>query len=123
MPSFSAVQRDYLAMEARNRSLGLAGEKFVLAFERDFLCNRNRADLADQVEHVSVDVGDGPGFDIRSFDPYSGEELLIEVKTTSFSADTPFFVTRNEVARSERDAHQYRLYRVFDFRREPKFFC
>jgi hypothetical protein len=28
-----AVRRDYLALEARNRSLGAAGEDFVVAFE------------------------------------------------------------------------------------------
>ena len=121
-PSFSPVQRDYLALEARNRSLGEAGEKFILAFEREFLCLQNRSDLADQVEHVSVSQGDGLGYDIRSFDPQSGEERFIEVKTTAFSAETPFFVTRNEVARSMRDARQYQVSRVFNFRRTPRFF-
>lgn len=121
-PTFSPLQRDYLAVEARNRSLGEAGEKFILAYEREFLCLRNRSDLADQVEHVSVTQGDGLGYDIRSFDPDSEEERFIEVKTTAFSAETPFFVTRNEVARSMRDARQYQVSRVFNFRRTPKFF-
>lgn len=123
LPTFSPVQRDYLAVEARNRSLGLAGEKFVLAFEREALCQHNRSDLADQVDHVALSLGDGLGYDIRSFDPISGQERFIEVKTTAFSAETPFYVTRNEVARSERDAAQYQLYRVFDFRKVPRFFA
>lgn len=122
-PNFSAVKRDYLAVESRNRSLGLAGEEFVLAYEFDQLKKMGRRDLADRVEHVAKTQGDGLGFDVLSFDPYSGKERLIEVKTTSFDESTPFFVTRNEVARSEHDAEKYQLYRVFDFRVTPRFFA
>lgn len=122
-PSFSAVKRDYLALESRNRSLGLAGEEFVMAYEFDYLRKMGRRDLADRVEHVAQTQGDGLGFDVLSFDPYSGKERLIEVKTTAFDESTPFFVTRNEVARSEHDADQYELCRVFDFRVSPRFFA
>ena len=121
-PKFSAVKRDYLAVESRNSSLGLAGEEFVMAYEFDQLKKMGRRDLADRVEHVAQTQGDGLGFDVLSFDPYSGKERLIEVKTTSFDESTPFFVTRNEVARSEQDADKYELYRVFDFRVTPRFF-
>ncbi len=122
-PSFSAVKRDYLAVESRNRSLGLAGEEFVMAYESDHLRKMGRRDLADRVEHVARTQGDGLGFDVLSFDPYSGKERLIEVKTTSLDDTAPFFVTRNEVARSEQDADKYQLYRVFDFRVTPRFFA
>lgn len=122
-PSFSAVRRDYLAVESRNRSLGLAGEEFVMAYEFEQLCKMGRRDLADRVEHVAKTQGDGLGFDVLSFDSYSGKERLIEVKTTSFDESTPFFVTRNEVARSEHDADKYELCRVFDFRVTPRFFA
>lgn len=122
-PNFSAVKRDYLAVESRNRSLGLAGEEFVMAYEFDQLKKMGRRDLADRVEHVAQTQGDGLGFDVLSYDPYSGKERLIEVKTTSFDESTPFFVTRNEVARSEHDAEKYELCRVFDFRVIPRFFA
>lgn len=122
-PSFSAVKRDYLAVESRNRSLGMAGEEFVMAYEFDQLKKMGRRDLADRVEHVAQTQGDGLGFDVLSFDSYSGKERLIEVKTTSFDESTPFFVTRNEVARSEHDADKYELCRVFDFRVTPRFFA
>ena len=52
----------------------------------------------------------------------SGKDRLIEVKTTSFGEDTPFYVSRNELARSQHDADIYRLYRVFDFRQKPRLF-
>ena len=45
------------------------------------------------------------------------------MKTTSFGAHTPFFVSRNELAVSQRAAHQYQLYRLFSFRKSPKLFA
>jgi hypothetical protein len=76
---------------------------------------------ADRVEQVSLTRGDFEGFDILSFDT-AGTEQLIEVKTTRYGAYTPFFVTRNEVDRSNVDSDRYHLYRVFAFRKEPKLF-
>lgn len=117
----SPVRRDYLAQEAHNRSLGLAGEQFVLAYEQWKLQRHGLPELAQQVEHVSVTLGDGLGFDIRSFD-LAGNEQWIEVKTTSFAKDSPFFVTRNELRTSQAHADKFHLYRVFEFRKQPKFF-
>ena len=115
------VFRDFLAQEANNRSLGAAGEDFVLAFERARLFAQGGAKLIDRVEHVSRTKGDGLGYDILSFEP-SGKERFIEVKTTAFGKQTPFFISRNEVDFSEAFHDQFHLYRVFDFRRAPKMF-
>lgn len=113
--------RDYLAQEARNRSLGTAGEHFVLELEARRLHAAGKRSLADRVEHVAATQGDGLGYDIQSFEE-DGRERLIEVKTTSFGKLTPFFVTRNELRRSEADAPTFHLYRVFEFRRKPRLF-
>nr|MDP9179550.1 DUF3883 domain-containing protein [Gemmatimonadota bacterium] len=52
---------------------------------------------------------------IHSFEA-GGRDRLIEVKTTAYGKQTPFFVSRNEVAVSgERDG-QYHIYRLFEFR-------
>ncbi len=112
---------DYLQMEAENRSLGLAGEQFVINFETARLSLIGREDLAGQIEHTSVERGDGTGFDILSFDP-DGAERLIEVKTTRFGGHIPFYVTRNEVRVSKEERDRYHLYRVFRFREEPELF-
>jgi hypothetical protein len=120
-PTFSSSRRDYLAQEARNRSLGRAGELFVLDLEARRLHAAGKKRLADKVEHVSVTQGDGLGYDVHSYED-SGQDRLIEVKTTSFGEDTPFFVSRNELARSQHDAGIYHLYRVFDFRLKPRVF-
>jgi len=112
---------DYIAQEARNRSLGQAGEKFVVQFERARLIRAGQESLASKIEHVSATQGDSAGFDVLSFD-LTGRERLIEVKTTSYGAFTPFFVTQNEVDFSHKSAPGYYLYRAFNFRKQPKLF-
>src|SRR5690625_7423187 len=84
------VRKDYLAREARNQSLGLAGELLALEYESRRLHALGQKKLASMVEHVSQSRGDGLGFDILSFD-IDGRERFIEVKTTSYIAETPFF--------------------------------
>lgn len=119
--AFSPVRRDYLAQEARNRSLGRAGELFVVELEARRLFAEGKKKLADKVEHVAETRGDGLGYDVLSFES-DGRERLIEVKTTSFGELTPFYVSRAEVDRSSLDAQIYRVYRLFDFRRKPRLF-
>ncbi len=122
-PSASIIRlpTNYIEREARNRSLGNAGELFVLNFERARLIQANKEALAAKIEHTARVRGDHAGYDILSFEA-SGAERLIEVKTTKYGVDTPFFVTRNEVATSERHASQYQLYRLFAFREAPRLF-
>ena len=120
-PRFSAAKRDYLAQEARNRSLGRAGELFVVDLEARRLHAAGKKALAERVEHVASTQGDGFGYDVLSFED-SGRERLIEVKTTTFGELTPFYISRNELARSETDAEIYRLYRLFAFRDRPRLF-
>lgn len=118
---FRAVKRDYLEREAQNRSLGLAGEAFVVQFEHWRLAQMGKQRLADRVEQVSVSKGDGLGYDVLSFES-DGKERLIEVKTTTFGRDTPFFVSRGELALSQGAQDQFHLYRLFEFRKSPRFF-
>ncbi len=115
------LARDYLDREARNTSLGTAGEEFVLAFEHHRLTKLGKRKLAERVDHVSRTQGDGLGFDVLSFDE-SGRERFIEVKTTAWSKETPFFISKNEVSFSKENAEQYHLYRVFQFRKAPRLF-
>lgn len=115
------AKRDYLQLESRNRSLGLAGEQFIAEFEVRRLHAAGHRVLADRVEHVANTQGDGLGYDVLSFEG-SGQERFIEVKTTDFGAATPFYVSRNEVAFSEEQSGQFVLARVHEFRSAPKFF-
>lgn len=121
VPRTRSSATNYLEREAHNRSLGAAGESFVLNYERARLIARGKESLAAKIEHTSRVRGDGDGFDILSFE-VSGQERLIEVKTTKYGRETPFYVSRNEVSVSESRAHQYHLYRLFRFRLAPQLF-
>ena len=116
-----SVAPNYLLREARNASLGAAGEEFVLNFERARLLAVGAERLAADIEHVSRTRGDHEGFDVLSFEA-DGRERLIEVKTTAFGPLTPFFVSQNQVRRSQEDAGQYQVYRLFRFRKDPHLF-
>lgn len=113
---------NYLEREARNASLGFAGESFVMSFERARLIHDGQDELADRVEHISVTKGDGYGYDVHSFE-ITGQDRLIEVKTTAYGKATPFFVSSNEVAVSRERERDYHVYRLFGFRRDPRFYA
>ena len=119
--NFLPIRRDYFAREAPNRSLGRAGELFVLELESRRLHAEGKKALSERIEHVAASQGDGLGYDVLSFES-NGRERLIEVKTTAFGELTPFYVSRNEMARSNADADKYHLYRLFDFREKPRVF-
>ena len=114
-------QRDYLAREARNQSLGLAGEEFVVHFERWRLIQRGHERLANRIEHTSQARGDGAGYDVLSFEE-DGRERFIEVKTTAYAKETPFFISDGELSFANSHELEFRLYRVFEFRRAPRLF-
>ena len=113
--------RNYLEIEARNRSLGLKGEELVIQFEQQRLWSVGQKKLAERIEHVAASRGDGLGYDIHSFEE-DGRDRLIEVKTTRFGALTPFFASRNEVNVSVERHEEYRLYRLYSFTEQPKLF-
>lgn len=115
------IVRDYLQREARNRSLGAAGEDLVMRYEAQRLHAAGSRALADRIEHVSRTKGDGAGYDILSFEE-DGRERFIEVKTTAYIAETPFYVSRNELSFSTEQAAQFHLYRLFDFRKRARMF-
>ena len=112
---------NYFELEAQNASLGLAGEVFILNFEMARLEQLGKQSLADRVEHIAVTEGDGAGYDIRSFEA-NGTDRFVEVKTTSYGKQTPFFISRNEVEVSELHGSRYHLCRLFKFREDPQFY-
>lgn len=113
-PRITGITRDYVYRDARNRALGKAGERKVVEYEKRRLTLSGREDLARRVEHVAETQGDGLGYDVLSFET-SALERFIEVKTTLYSIETPFFVSSNEVAASDFYGSQYQLHRLFSF--------
>lgn len=112
---------DYLRQEARNRSLGDAGEALVMDYERLRLGTAGKDHLARNIEQVSKTVGDHAGYDIRSYHT-DGRDRFIEVKTTRYGQYTPFYISDGEVQFSKTHADSYHLYRVFGFRKSPRLF-
>jgi hypothetical protein len=101
--------------------LGKAGEEFVVNIERRRLAEADRSDLARKVRWVAAEDGDGAGFDVLSFD-FSGQQRLLEVKTTNGAARTPFFLTRNEREMAAERPADWRIYRVHLFASQPRIF-
>lgn len=112
---------DVAGRDERNRALGRAGEERVFAHERAALRTAGRDDLARKVRWVSEEDGDGAGYDIASFAP-DGQPRLIEVKTTNGWERTPFHITRNELAVANERRSEWRLFRLWNFSREPRAF-
>ena len=121
-PVLPRLPVDYLDLECRNSVLGRAGEDFVVRFERQRLVDAGLDRLAENVEHVALTQGDGLGFDVLSFEP-NGAERFIEVKTTKYGKEAPFYVSSNELRVSEERPECYQLYRLFEFRNAPKLFA
>ena len=90
----------------------------MFSYEKKRLSAAGREDLAKKVKWVAQ-KDDSKGYDILSFDE-DGNELFIEVKTTNRGEKTPFYLSTNELAFSEKNASKYRLYRVYDFIKAPK---
>lgn len=111
---------DPAARDEANRKLGKAGEQLVFQSEFNRL-NQVLPKRAADIKWVSQDEGDGHGYDIRSFDT-KGDEMFIEVKTTRGAVTTPFFLSRNERRVAEERNDAYRIFRVFEYDRGPKFF-
>ncbi len=120
-PIYNPGGINYLEREARNQSLGEAGEQFVVNFERARLIRTGKESLADRIEQVSAVAEPSAGFDVRSFEE-DGSDRFIEAKTTKYGKNTPFFVTSNEVRFSREHASSYYLYRLFKFRDSPRLF-
>ena len=116
-----AARFDAAGRDERNRALGRAGESLVFDRECAVLAGAGRGDLAREVRWVSVEDGDGAGYDIASFRP-DGRPRLLEVKTTNGWERTPFHISRNELAVSEEKRADWRLFRLWNFSREPRAF-
>lgn len=116
--SSSGPTSDLADRDARNRTLGKAGEDFIVSVERKELVRLGRPDLAQKVTSVAEE---NRGYDVLSYES-NGNEKWVEVKTTNFAIDTAFYLTENELKTSSSHAERYHLYRIFEFRNKRKLF-
>ncbi len=104
----------------KRKETGDKGEEIVMAIEREFLESVNRKDLADKIKHVSLEIGDGLGYDILSFSE-NGKEKYIEVKSTTVSIDLPFNLSSNELRFLQDNRETAFIYRILITNDIPEF--
>ena len=107
---------NYRAEANENEAIGQAGEALVAKWERELLLKAGKPEFAKKVEIVADTQGDGLGYDVLSFKP-TGEEKFIEVKATTGPAESPFFLTANELSFSQQNPTQFHLFRVYNYDR------
>lgn len=105
-------------LNIEKKEIGLAGELFILNYEKEFLTKNGRIDLANKVKHASLEIGDGLGYDIISYN-LNGDIKYIEVKTTKGSVNTSFFISKNELNFFSTQTNAF-IYRVYEFNKEEK---
>lgn len=120
-PTYRPIKINYLEKEQNNRNLGEKGEKLVIDYERWRLIKAGKEALADKIEWISKEKGDGTGYDILSKN-INGTDRYVEVKTTKLSKEVPIYLTRTELAFANKNAENFYLYRVFNFDSKPQFF-
>lgn len=118
---YRPIKINYLEREQNNRQLGEEGERLVMEYEKWRLTKEGNEGLANKIEWVSKDLGDGAGYDILSKNA-NGTDRYIEVKTTKLSKETPIYLTRTELNFASLKGKAFYLYRVFNFNTKPQFF-
>ena len=108
---FSPVYTDYEKAAKNKKVIGDAGEDLVVKFEKEHLSNF--PELAKEVKKVD----DGVGYDIISRNVDSSPKY-IEVKTTTKTISTPFFISRRELNFALKNRENYIIYRLYDFNKE-----
>lgn len=108
---------DWEQVNSRRTELGFQGECFAFRFETNRVINFAPLDTA-RIIHLSVEQGDGAGFDIISLNE-DGSDRYIEVKTTEGDWQTPFYMTSNEIEffQLHMEDNNAFIYRVYNFNR------
>ncbi len=116
---------DYIKKAQQNARTGLVGEELVLQWEKNKLIKLGFDYLVNEIKWISKQT-DTFGYDIESLEILpNGEKqkIYIEVKTTVSKYDTDFYVSANEVTKSDQLHKHYWLFRVFDCdSSQPKFY-
>lgn len=110
-------KRDYIKNAISNFEIGEAGEKIVYEHEKKKLIHAISEGKLDNLENKLDWVSrydDSAGYDIKSYDVELKKEMLIEVKTTTGKALTPFFISNIELITSHDNPENYYIYRLYD---------
>lgn len=114
--AFKGREIDFDELYSKRKRYGTIGEEMIKKYEIDLLRQSKRNDLADKVRKVK----DGEGYDILSFDSNTGNEKLIEIKTTTSDFYEPFYFSANEFERYKKDKKNYFIYRIYNLNPQNK---
>jgi hypothetical protein len=96
-----------------SKSIGDLGERLVFDYLRRALQDSGRSDLAGGVIwHQKSDQNRTPGWDITGYDPITGAEIFVEVKSTQSASMTDFILTRNEWRAAQQHGDKYWIFLV-----------
>ena len=107
---------DFIGLHKKKKNLGTAGELLVMEFENERL---EKEGSTKRAEHVAETLGDGLGYEIRSYDKY-GNEIHIEVKTTRANISDGFFMSQREKEEEKNTEHKYFVYRIYNYNEATK---
>jgi Domain of unknown function (DUF3883) len=111
VPWMQGVHINHLDNDRQAKYIGDIGEKMMMEFESQRLAGDG---IHDKVpSHDSLNIGDGLGYDIKSYDQHHRLKF-IEVKATRGPFHSPFYITQNELLKSRQCPDQYFLYRLYD---------
>ena len=123
IPSFKPREREpkkrkvsivHVAKQKRrtqqSKKIGTAGEEHVYEYEFNKLKKLNKEDLAKKIQRHYAN-NEYPGWDITSYDE-QGEEIYIEVKSTSGKIINSVEITENEWRAASTNYNKYYIYLV-----------
>ena len=112
---FVTKKIDWEQITEKRTAVGMNGEEFAKRWETKRVMEFAPRDT-DRIIHLSVEQGDGAGYDILSLND-NGSQRYIEVKTTESGVNTPFYMTENEKLffESKVGENSAFIYRVYDF--------
>ncbi len=99
--------------------VGDAGEKHVYEYEYNKLKKSGNIHLAEKIVKQYEDKTNFPGYDIKSFDEF-GEEIYIEVKSTSGVKRNNFEISENEIEAARKFKEKYFIYHVVNSPKNPR---
>ena len=116
-PKRSISEERFRAIQKTREQIGLAGENWVVNYERNFLSENGHNELADRVSRISQ-TSIWAGFDVLSYELNSSEKY-IEVKTTALSK-LEFFLSSNELEVAKELKSKYWIYFLSEIYGTPK---
>ena len=116
---FSNRVHDFEGEAKKNTKLGNLGEDLVVDYEKRYLSEKGKEELAIKVTTTRNIAGNAERYDVLSYDE-NGDEKYIEVKTTKGPMENDFYISENEVQFSIDNEDKYYLYRLYNLNPKTK---